>query len=216
VVARGRARSSAWGRLPGISAPLGSLSDVVGLVPPGGLRGNERTELVRFEGCAADQILYVQRFAANAALVGHKLEQWLNANRLPKGWAVSKKDLRTAIEGIRQSVSGHSKSCVRLAYGWKILGVENCTGVSNTIPFEHPKTKRLTALVHVAPPDRAQPERCRPRISAILFDAGGRERLRYHVDFQDQESAELVIDRGRVLEVRFDGRAFRVKGALLP
>ncbi|MBI3185056.1 MAG: hypothetical protein HYZ28_23190 [Myxococcales bacterium] len=66
------------------------------------------------------------------------------------------------------------------------------------------KAVSVTALVHLSPAPLGRAERCRPRLSAVLFDEGGHARLRYHADYGAALSVELLGDGRLTVELTFD------------
>ena len=64
-----------------------------------------------------------------------------------------------------------------------------------------------------APEDAA--DRCRPRLSAALFDASGKVRFRYHADFAGAVSAELIGDGCRGVAFTYDAAAAEFRPATM-
>jgi hypothetical protein len=217
-----------WNELPVVKPPLGSLNEVVTLVPDSGLPNEERVEIVQLPGCPQPQAFWLTRFALGAAMAGEKLDAWVRHNNLTAQVFTRPNVLTTAVDGIRKSAPRSHGACPPTRDGWlldawKVSSLpktcaEKSTSedagiqapVSAPVWFGIPKG-RLTAVVTYGPPSADAQSPCRPRMSAVLFDDRGVARLRYHTDFDDMVTADLVGDG--CIELRFTldehGRGFR-------
>jgi len=191
-----------WEDVEPINPPLGSLEEAVSVEPPTGLPGTELTTTVQYPGCPVKQVLWLQRFALNAALAASKIATWVE-QPLPEPVLQRREVLTQAILAIRQSAPAARKSCVGLGEGWKTSPLKtrdvaqcNAQTRARTSWFSVPEARpvRYSAVVHHAPPAVGSKEPCRPRMSATLFDDAGVARIRYHTDFQNHVSAELLGD----------------------
>src|SRR6187200_54828 len=67
---------TSWDAVPGLTPPLGSLSDSVSVEGPAGVPSNEITQVVEFPGCPSRQVLWPQRFVLGATLAATKILDW--------------------------------------------------------------------------------------------------------------------------------------------
>ncbi len=205
--------------------PLGRVGDVVEPVQPGGYPSNERVELVTLPGCPRPQALRLSRFVAGAAEAGAELEAWLAAPGpgAPPGLARKLFDdpraLGETVKRARQSGPVQGAPCDPLPArdGWKLVPARAPSKLCKAkaaspaggpdFAFSLPGQQAVSAVVRMRPAPSRQADRCRPRLSAVLFDLSGKARLRYQADFGGGLEVELVGDRCEELALVFDAAA---------
>lgn len=204
--------------LPGeIPAPFGHYGSVVGKVPAGGLPGNDKVLLPAWEGCDP-QAIFVMRFFSGTARALEQLQQSLD--RAP---GVEKKlfgrvgTLGELMRSLGSSTFDARRDCTepKLAEGFKLeltaLPKKWCDAPATAQDgaFWYAANGKSVAVLNVAPGGE---KACRPRLSAVLFDAKGVARLRVQADWAGEVSATLLGDRCQVLEYTLD----REKQAMTP
>ncbi len=211
-------------RLPGPSAPLGRVGDVVGTAPEGGTSPLERVEIAALEGCEKVQAINVTHFLQGAIEAGTQLQEWLARAGAPieleqKLFGRGVQPLIGAIRRARTGSPSEALFCggLPLEEGWK-LGLKQapaklCAGKRGpgarggafwfAKSGETKQPGAVTGLVQLTPAPSGAADRCRPRLSAALFDDAGKVRFRYHADFGGEVSAELEGEEGRTLRFNF-------------
>ncbi|MHB8879078.1 MAG: hypothetical protein ACYC8T_35710 [Myxococcaceae bacterium] len=203
-------------------APLGRVGDVIEEPRQGGYPANEQVLVTTFEGCPREQAVNLSRFVSGVAEAGAQLQAWLEGKgpKAPRGVEQKlfkgKKRLLEAVRRAWQSTPVQGLACPLplLADGWK-LGVDKapkpCPLDAGTGPqplhlfgLVGKGAAPLTAVVSVLPSPEGRADRCRPRLSAVLFDDGGRARLRYHADYGGGLEVTVVGDSCQELDLTLD------------
>jgi hypothetical protein len=206
----------------GIPAPLGRVGDVVEAPAPGGFPAHERVVVATLEGCDRPQAFQLSRFVGAVAGAGEQIQHWLEGKQpgaplgLERRLFGRKPRLTEAVQKARRSipVEASASPAAALIDGWK-LAVDRAPRKRAPKPaspalggqfwFVDSKDARtLSALVQLAAAPSTQRDRCRPRLSAVLFDESGKARLRYHADYGGELSVELLGDGCRNIDLLFD------------
>ncbi len=222
--------------LPSLPAPLGRIGDVVEPLPAGGLPGDELAVVLRgFPGCDRQQIVWLSRFLwMGAAGAGEQIQHWLDGQpALQKRLFGGARPLAEAVDRARAGSFHEGRACrMKAGVGVDVVLAQGAELTLDEAPPSLCKLERgpveqggawfftgnwqgsvkrrdFTGAVWLAPASLAS-DGCRPRLSAALFDAKGTTRLRYHADFGGALRAELLGDRCRSVEFRYDpsSRAF--------
>ncbi len=220
-----------------IPAPLGQIGDVVQEIPEGGTPGGEQVVTSQLEGCDRHQALYLSRFVAGAAMAGAQIQAWLEKTGpsapvgLERRLFGSKRRLIEAVTRARSSAPAQLLSCqqVPLDDGWRLrlakAPEQLCKGERASPSIRgawwfmlpnrasHPPAIGAVVQLNAAPPDRS--DRCRPRLSAVLFDEAGVARLSYHADFGGALYVELLGDRCERVGFRFKVESQRFEPELM-
>ncbi len=218
-------------KLEGIPAPLGSIGDVVQPPKEGGLKSGELVVVDSLEGFQKPQAFYLTRFYAGAVEAARAVQRWLDS---PRGGGAAKLErklfgkrrrLLEALERAASSVPVDAGLCdeAGVAEGWKLAlrsapkgcKVERVAGAGATALFTEkaagPDPKSITAAVKLSPAPADRADRCRGRLSAVLFDKSGAARFGYHADYGGALSVEVVGDGCRILAFEYheEGGVFR-------
>ncbi|MFZ5467866.1 MAG: hypothetical protein ACOZIN_00395 [Myxococcota bacterium] len=205
-----------------LPAPLGRIGDVVEAPSSGGYPPEEKVLLATLPGCGREQALHLSRFLSGVALAGGQIQQWLEGvgDGAPQG--LSKKlfgKTSRLIEAVRKAAQarpGEGGVCekpVPAEEGWRLSLTEAppklCKNDASALDDHwfvvgtRPSKKSIAAVILVRPSHERAADRCRPRLSAVLFDADGVARLRYHADYGGELSAELLGDRCQAVSFTF-------------
>jgi len=216
--------------LPPVGAPLGHIGEVVEPVPSRGLPGGETVTVARFPGCEREQAIHVSRFLhLGAAGAAETLQAYLDGNPNVARWLFGKeRPLARAIDRARGGRFTEGRACRPKGGAFLDVGVAQdgkltltsappllCTlergpsGQGGTWWFTDRSSKRIRArdlsgVVGLAPAPDGASDRCRPRLTAALFDDTGTVRFRYHADYGGEVRAEVIGRSCRTLELRFD------------
>ncbi len=187
-----------------ISAPLGYFGNVVEDMPAGGMVGADRPVVPEFEGCAR-LVVYLMRMLGGTARTVEQLQQWLDltAGFEPKFFK-KKGTLAEVTKLLADAKFEPKKACgpgaVKPQFPLEVAGAPTkfCDNEgAKQGEFWFFNKGRPAALLEVLPGD---PERCKVRISAVLFDGRGVARVRLHVDWGASASVSLVGDGCQVVD----------------
>ena len=227
--------------LPPLPPPLGRIGDVVQKGATGGIPAGELAVTARFKGCAEDRTLFLTRYVAmGAALAGEHLQTWLSQQpALQKKLFGKKPRLAQALDKARSGSFFEGRACAKdqkapggfafpdltkdgrltllLAPDLLCKNERGPAGEGGVWLFAqnaqgNVTKKQFTAAVSVAPAKEGAKDPCLPLVSAVLFDAEGKARLRYHADYNGAVEAEVLGDSCQTLRFRFDQGA----GAFVP
>lgn len=187
-----------------IPAPLGHFGDVVEPAPKGGMASTDPFFALGWDGC--EDVVFPQRFATGASRALEQLQQALDhgagsEKRLFTGKGVLAEVLHQ-LTGATLSEKG-SCQAPKLVDGWKLPLVVAPKKLCDARAGERWlfAGAKPVAVISVQRPETG----CRPRISAVLFDARGQARVRFHADWSAAMAVTLVGDRCRNLDFTFDG-----------
>lgn len=219
------AAAPAWDYTP-LRAPLGFVGDVVGPPPSGGVEGGEKAVTLQLPGCDRPQTINLSRFLSGASLAGSQLQAWLESKgpgapeKLEERLFGKHHRLVETLAKAARARPAEQGACTEssLAKGFALLltrapvSCKPAKGPLGTYWFvdaDHPR--QVSAAIHIAAADEKAPDRCRPRLSAVLFDTKGIARLRYHADFGGVLEAELLGHRCQAAAFVFEPQtnAFR-------
>ena len=198
--------------LPMLSAPLGHLGNVVDEPLTTGTPVEVKVVSGKLEGCDRDQAIYLTRAVSGTMAALQQLQDWLN--RTPglekKLFSVGK--LAEVMKLVTGSSCSEQKLCTPpvLVDGFKLdlskAGGKLCAADHGfrTGDFWWTNGAMPAAVVSVAPSPAAAKDRCRPRLSMILFDKTGVARVRLHADYGGTSSVSLLGDKCVGLDFSFD------------
>ncbi len=211
--------------LPPIAPPLGRIGDVVQGVPEGGVRGREKVVTATLDRCETEQAFYLERFFTQGALGAMgQVNAWFKENPAVMKRLFGKGDLFVkTLDGARSGTFHDGGLCPKekpQADGWRLASGAAPKALCKTEQgprsegglwlFVRPGTKgALTqkdfrGAVLLSPSDPAAAKPCLPRLSAAVFDAAGKTRLRYHADWNGAAEVEVLGNGCQRLRFTFD------------
>lgn len=192
-----------------ISAPFGHIGNVVTPVPAGGIPGSDKVLTPAWPSCEP-QAIWLMRFFSGTARALEQLQASLDrapgAEKKLFGRVGVLAELITSL-GTASFDPRRDCSEPTLIDGFKLELVSTpkkwCDAPTNAQDgaFWFSSQKKPVAVVQISPGGE---KACRPRISAVLFDARGVARLRFHADWGGEASATLVGERCQNIAYSFD------------
>lgn len=187
--------------LGAISAPLGHIGNVVDAPPKGGASDSDRVVLPKWEGCEP-QGVYLMRFLSGASRALEQLQQSLDAGgpdaekklfgrkaalaEVMKQLSASRFEARTGCAA-SPLLDGYQLELAAAPRKWCEAKADASEG-----EFWFFTQGKPAAVVSV---QRGAGSPCKPRLSAVLFDARGAARVRLHADWAGAMSTTLVGER---------------------
>lgn len=193
--------------MPEITAPLGHIGAVVEAVPKGGLPVADRIVVLKTEGCQP-QAVYLMRYLGGAARALEQLQQWLDASSLEGRLFLKKGVLAEVMRHLSDARAEEEKACkpLPLVADWQLAldaAPKLCPAeAGRTLGDFWFKTRGVAAAAVLV--SQGAPDACRPRLSAVLFDARGIPRVRLHADWGAEMSATLLGDKCQQVEFTFN------------
>jgi hypothetical protein len=193
-----------------ISAPLGHIGNAVGPPPTGGASESDRVVLPRWEGCEP-QGVFLMRFLGGTTRALEQLQQSLD--RAPgaekKLFAGKKNVLGEVMKNLSNSKFEAKRACEALAPidGFKL---ELATPPKKWCDVkDEPQDGEFWFFTRGKPAavvmvSKGDPSACKPRVSAVLFDARATGRVYFHADWGGVMSATLAGDKCQVVDYEFD------------
>lgn len=200
--------------LPMLPAPLGRLGNFVDAPPPGGVPADERIVVGTLDGCDREQAFFLTRAVSGTLAAVQQLQDLLNQSPGLEKKLFAKGKLAEVSQGVAASVAMDQQLCEppALTDGFKLELSRNtgklCPAQKGfrTGEFWWARGKP-TAVALLTPAPAAAPDRCRPRLSVVLFDKAGVARIRLHADYGSVASLSLLGDRCVGLDFAFDAGA---------
>ncbi len=201
--------------LPMLDAPLGRLGNVVDAPAEGGLPADEKVVMGRLDGCDRDQALYLTRAVSGTLVAVQQLQDWLNRTKGLEKKLFAAGKLGEVAQAVAAATPMDSKSCEApaLTDGFK-LALTRAPG--KQCPVEPGwrlgdswwgTAGKALAVVFVTGAPAEAKDRCRPRLSVVLFDKEGVARVRLHADYGGVASLSLLGDKCVGLDFGFDSGA---------
>ncbi len=196
--------------LPMLPAPLGRLGDFVGPVPEGGLPADEKVLVGKLEGCDREQAFYLTRAVSGTLVAVQQLQDWMNQTKGLEKKLFATGKLGEVAQNVASSSAVDQKLCAApvLAGGFKLdLTKANgrlCAAEKGFRLNDHWWTRANKPFAAVAFTASEGKDRCRPRVSVVLFDKAGIARVRLHADYNAAASLSLLGDKCVGLDFNFD------------
>jgi hypothetical protein len=198
--------------LPMLSAPLGRLGTFVDAPPAGGLPADEKVIVGKLEGCDREQALYLTRAVSGTLVAVEQLQAWLGQTKGLEKKLFAAGKLGEVAQGVASSAAMDQKLCEppALVDGFKLEPTRNTGKLCDTEKgwrtgdFWWAKAGKPTAVASVVPAPAEAKDRCRPRLSVVLFDKAGIARVRLHADYGGVASLSLLGDKCVGLDFGFD------------
>lgn len=192
-----------------ISAPFGHFGAVVQPEPAGGLPGNDKVLLPKWETCES-QAVYLMRFLSGSARALEQLQQSLDRAPGAEKKVFGRKDvIGELVSQLSTSMFEAKRDCAepKLLDGFKLdlttapkKWCDAPVGAQDGA-FWFFSAKKPSVVIHVT---KGAEKVCRARISAVLFDNKGVARVRIHADWAGEVSATLVGERCQNVEYTFE------------
>ena len=198
--------------LPMLSAPLGRLGTVVDAPPEGGLPADEKVIVGKLDGCDREQALYLTRAVSGTLVALQQLQDWMGQTKGLEKKLFAAGKLGEVVKEAAASVAIDQKACTApaLVEGFKLelarTEAKLCPAEKTwrTGDFWWAKGSKQTAVVSVTAAPLEAKDRCRPRLSVVLFDKAGIARVRLHADYGGVASLSLLGDKCVGLDFGFD------------
>ncbi|MBK7865187.1 MAG: hypothetical protein IPJ65_42640 [Archangiaceae bacterium] len=175
---------------PDLPEPLGQLDGV--LSRPVQSSGNEQIVEMKLKGCDHEVPLNVSRMVAGAAFAMHQMVSWAKQG-FPQA-DLPAPVLDAVSVGVRDGAFETMRSCSALP-AELTRAPKLCPKPADDQAWLMLKGKPAALVRWSAASGK---DRCLPRVSAVLFDAGGVARVRYEADFGGAASGALLGDTCKV------------------
>lgn len=182
----------------GIPAPLGRMEGVVEPPPEGGLPAGEKVVVTRLSGCEREQAIYLTRFLAGVLLAASQVQSWLQSTGEGAPLRLEKKLFRGR-DALSQAV-GRSR---RATLESDLRAGDWSRGGSFIFQLGTTPSRPVAAVAQLSP---GEPDRCLPKLSAVLYDDRGTARLRYQASGAAPR-VELLGDGCQVVELTLDEKS---------
>ncbi len=204
--------------LPLLPAPLGRLGNFVDAPPPGGLPADEKVMVGKLDGCDRDQAFFLTRAVSGALAALQQLQDWMVQTKGLEKKLFATGKLAEVAQNVAASTATDEKLCASpvLVDGFK-LDLTRAAGKQCPVEkgwrlgdFWWAKGGKPFAVVALSASPEDSKDRCRPRLSVVLFDKSGVARIRLHADYGGVASISLLGDKCVGLDFGFDegARAF--------
>jgi hypothetical protein len=201
--------------LPMLSAPLGHLGDVVEAPGEGGTPADEKVLLGKLDGCDRSQAVSLTRLVSGTLVAVQQLQDWMRESPGLEKKLFAPGKLSEVAQLVAASTASEQKLCTApaLADGFKLdltrAGGKLCSAESGfrTGDFWWAKAGKQVAAVALTAAAPDAKDRCRPRLSVVLFDKSGTARIQLHADYSGAASVSLLGDKCVGLDFNFDPAA---------
>lgn len=192
-----------------ISAPLGRIGNVVDRLPQGGVADSDKILRPTWGDCEPKAI-YLMRFMGGTGRALEQFQQSLDRSPGSEKKLFGRKGvLSEVMKKLGSSRFDPQISCTPIALvdGYKVQLTAPpkkwCEGQVDSAEgefwfFAAAKPQAVISVQH------GETDACKPRLSAVFFDAKGAARLRLHADWGGEMSATLVGERCQVVEYTLD------------